>query len=87
LHLLKYLQCLLTLPTFYMSQCHGDPSDHASQDDILLNTPLASSNAATFCINVNQAIAHKDVQLVTTLNDILMNTPALFKCNYTGQCI
>jgi hypothetical protein len=38
----------------------------------------------TFCINVNQAIAHKDVQLMTTLKDIFMNTPTLFKCNYTG---
>ncbi len=43
--------------------------------------------APTFCINVNQAILHKDIRCQITLNDLVMNKPAFFKHNQAGTCI
>jgi len=43
--------------------------------------------AHIFCIHVNQAIHHKDIWIPFTFYDLLMNTPALLKCNYAGTCI
>jgi hypothetical protein len=43
--------------------------------------------APTFGIHVNEAITHTDIKLAAILNNLLVNTPALFKCCYTGTGI
>ncbi len=54
--------------------------------DIVEHSP-SILNAPTFCLHVYQLIPHKDNRHTTTLNYLLMNTPALFKLNYTGTGI
>ncbi len=49
-----------------------------SWDGILLNT-LSILHAATFCIHIHQATPHKDIELTTILNDLLVNIHAVFK--------
>ncbi len=58
-----------------------------SRDGILLNKSPSILHAPTFCIHFNQAISHKRNLLTTTLNDLLMSTPAFFKCKDTSTCI
>jgi hypothetical protein len=52
---------------------------------MLSNTLHASSILPTFGIHVINA--HKDIRLITTLNDLFINMPALFKDHYTGTSI
>jgi hypothetical protein len=58
-----------------------------SRDGILLNKSPSILHAPTFCIHFNQAISHKRNWLTTTLNDLLVSTPAFFKCKDTSTCI
>ncbi len=52
---------------------------------ILLNTLQASTcMLPTLCIHATQATRHKDIWVPSTLNDLLMSGPALFKCNLAG---
>ncbi len=86
LHLSKQLMCVLPLPTFHMSQYHCGPSDHISRWHLIKHSPIFLKTP-TFCIRVHHATPHKDIRLATTFDDLLTNTPALFKGNYTGSYI
>ncbi len=44
-------------------------------------------HAPTFCIHVNQSTPHKDIQIPSNLNNLLMRTSFLFKSKNTGTCI
>jgi hypothetical protein len=82
----KFKSCLTMPMPRGTSSKYGGPSDHFSGWHLVEHSPCIL-HAATFCIHVNQAIPHKDSGLTPTLNDLLMNTPALFKCNYAGTSI
>ncbi len=78
--------CVPPLPTFHMSQYHCGPSDHISRWHLIKYSPIVLKTL-TFCIHVHHATPHKDIRLATTLDDLLTNTPAFFKGNYTGSYI
>jgi len=62
----------MSLPTFHMSRYYGIPSDRISRWHLVEHSP-SILNAPTFCIHVNQAMAHKDIRITTTLNELLMS--------------
>jgi hypothetical protein len=64
------------------SSKYGIPSNHILRWHLVEHSP-SILYASTLCINVNQATPHKDIRLQTALNDLLMNTPALFNCNHS----
>jgi hypothetical protein len=71
--------------------CIARPNTMAVQVTTFLKWHLVEDSASilnppTLCIHVNQGTPHKDIRFQTTLNDLLMNTPALFKGNYAGTC-
>ncbi len=86
LHLLKQLQSLLPLATFHMAHNQSSPWDHILFGHLVKHSQ-SIHHAPTLGIHVNKAITHTGIRLATTLNDLHMNTPALFKGQYTGTCI
>jgi len=78
--LLKESKCLLPLPTFHMSQYHGAPSDHIFRWHLVEHFP-SKLNAPTFCIHFHEATPHKDIRLTTSLKELFMNKPTIFKCS------
>ncbi len=85
-HLFKLLKIFLTMPMHGTSSKYGIPSDHISRWHLVEHSPIIL-HALTFCIHMNRAICHKNIPFPSTFNDLLMNTPALFKHNHTGTCI
>ncbi len=82
----KMFESFLTMPVHGTSSKYGGPSNHILRWHHDQHFP-SILHAPTFCIHVNQAIAHKDIRQETALNNLLMNTPALFKHNHTGTRI
>ncbi len=85
-HLFKMLKSLLDMPMHGTSSKYGIPSDQISRYHLVEDFP-SILNAPACCIHVNQNIPHKDIQLTTILNELLMSKPALFKGNYASTCI
>jgi len=56
------------------------------QNGNLLNI-LQTSSMLTLCIHVKQVIAHKNIWIPSTLNNVLMSMHALFKQNDVDTCI
>jgi len=76
----------LVMPMDGKSSKYGIPTDHITWWDLVEHSPSILDNP-TFCIHVNQATAHTDIWIPSTSNDLLISTPALFKCNNDGTCI
>ncbi len=85
-HLFKMFKSFPNMPMHSTSSQYGIPSHHISRCHVLEHCP-SILNAPTFCIHINQTIPHKDIWLQTNLNDLVMNTPDLFKHNHAGTCI
>ncbi len=61
LHLLLYLQYLLPLPLFHMSEYHGSPRDCNLWGHVIEHS-TSILHAPTFCIHVNKATTHNSFQ-------------------------
>ncbi len=86
LHLFKMFKSFLTKPMHDTSFKYGIPSGNFSRWNLVEHSP-SILNSPTLCLHVNQAICHKDIWIISTVNNVLVNTPALFSYNHTGTCI
>ncbi len=85
-NLIKMFNSFLTLPMHGTSSKYAIPRNHISKWH-LVNTS-EHLNAPTFCKHVKQTNPHKSIWLQTMMNDLVMNTPAVFKHNHDGtSCI
>ncbi len=66
-------------------QHHGCPNDYILRWCLVEHSP--NINAPTLCIHGKQATGHKNIICNTTLNDLLVSTLALFKCNHVASYI
>ncbi len=83
---MKMFKRFLMMPMYGTCSKYGIPRGHISRWHFEHSPSIL--HAPTFCIHVNQSTPHKDIQIPSNMNNLLMSTSSLFKCKNTGTlCI